>query len=246
MITVNIFTYSEDAQLLHYCVKSLLMAHNEIVIHIIDDDNHPISQDDITRLISMSDRVNYRRSTWDRGGNLNGKSCTLGIISEMRKSCAGRVGVSLKIDSDTLMLNARWIDRCIANSVALCYSLRPPVAPSGICYLIANDWLPKIEAAIKAIDLPPNCAEDISTLSIAHALCHRQQVVCLLPQGHGNPHGSWTSWDYRRAPEIMHQIARDIDIITMGNWKQEPTKSREDAVKMSARLMDIVSKQHAK
>ena len=100
---VNIFTYKEDEEIVKYSALSAkYVLGDDVEVNVIDDNKHPISEEKIKELNELG--IFYRQSTFDRKHNLNGKECVVGILEEIKKSTKGRAGVSIKLDSDTIII----------------------------------------------------------------------------------------------------------------------------------------------
>lgn len=240
MITANIFTFVGDEGILSSCVKALLQAHKSIQIHVIDDCHHPISHDAVIHLACHGKRVSYRRSSFVRQGNLNGPAAVAGILAEMRKSCGDAPGISLKVDSDTLVIKGNWLDLCLQNQVTMLASLRPGNVPSGICYLLANDWLPKLERATSSLELHPTCAEDVTILSTMQAIAQRTNTVIIEAQHAGNPQGTWCGWDYDLSDRYLSKIVDHMDVVTLGNWKFCEGCTAQTAAETAKKIIDLL------
>lgn len=238
LITVNIFTYAGDAPMLPYCVSSILRAHSDLTVHVIDDANVPIPEGAVVTLKNLSDRVHYRQSSFNRNGNLRGPDAVRGIVAELIKSSGEDEGVSVKIDTDVLMLKADWLNDIIANNTPMCCSLRPGNVASGTCYVLRNDTLPKLLKSLHTLELDELCPEDVAILSVAQALTREGECKIIIPQSESNKTGTWCGWDYNLSERYLASIVPRMDIISFGNWKFYQGCPKEYAVEVMGRCFD--------
>ena len=105
-IAACIFTFKDDEPCLHECVRALrrLQKKHNIEIFIFDDSEHPIE--------NVPEGVHYRKTYFDRKGNLNGEECAQGQMIEFliaARQCQAEY--ILKIDCDTII---RSLDRFLS------------------------------------------------------------------------------------------------------------------------------------
>ncbi len=128
-----IFSYKEDWKCLELCVAQIRRADDEARIYIFDDGKASLLQENVP----AGDDVIYRRTWFERRGNLNGLECVRGILAAML-DIPGDEPV-IKIDADTLLWNAAPIRESLEKgALAGGMQARLPLAWSGICY-----WLTK-------------------------------------------------------------------------------------------------------
>lgn len=98
-----IFTFGEDAYMLGQCVRALRrLGATRSNTYIFDDANNPLPY--------PIPNTQYRQTTFNRNGNLNGTACTDGellCMYEASKECDAHVVV--KVDSDVIINSLEWI-----------------------------------------------------------------------------------------------------------------------------------------
>lgn len=102
-ITYCIFTYKEDAPMVEQCIRGLkLLGSREQNIFVFDDGRNP------TQIPLRG--CQYRRTYFNRNGNLNGQECTQGELKCMGEAVY-HTGADLiiKIDSDIILNSLDWV-----------------------------------------------------------------------------------------------------------------------------------------
>ena len=98
-----IFSFSGDALPLRECINGAIAAG--LVPYVFDDSNSPLPRHMITWIVENGGF--HISTTFNRNGNLNGTDCAIGIVRSMIQSMIlTRSKIALKIDSDTLILDA--------------------------------------------------------------------------------------------------------------------------------------------
>lgn len=221
-LNINIFTYKNDEDLLIYNVKCIDSQNlPNLSIHVIDDENNPISEKRKNELLLINKNIFYRQSKFERNGNLNGKSAVIGILEELISSSDNEEGYSIKLDTDTLILNPNFLKNIYEHNLALFATLRPGNIPSGILYCLRNNILPKLLNVCNTIELPKHCAEDVTILSLATALTQDENIWIIDGQHEKNVNGTISGWDYDKPERILYdnRFFEHYEVITMGNWK---------------------------
>ena len=106
-IAVFIMSFSGDKPCLTQCLRGIEQQQKKgynIEVFIIDDANSPLELSE-----EQLQQVNYRKSYFNRNGNLNGTQCAHGMLIEMLR-CAreSKAEYILKVDSDMYI---RSLDR---------------------------------------------------------------------------------------------------------------------------------------
>ena len=196
---VNIFTYKEDEEIVKYSALSAkYVLGDDVEVNVIDDDKHPISEEKIKELNELG--IFYRQSTFDRKHNLNGKECVVGILEEIKKSTKGRAGVSIKLDSDTMIAHREIFDKFYdTESCMFAASHRPGSIFSGICYLIKNDILDKMIKMANDCDIHETSAPEDMTIGCLATICSMPNSIYIMPEWNPNKKeddGLCTAWNY--------------------------------------------------
>lgn len=214
---VIIFCYSGDADLLPLCVASAARALPSSPFILIDDAVNPLPEDVLAGVrAAHPGKIAYKQSTWDRGGNLRGKQCIKGMLDEMiRAADATSAGIVVKLDCDTLLINAGWIEQFAQSQAMIAGSPRPGTWFSGICYALKSCLLPRLWCTC-AGQIAPDACEDVVIGGLALALSSPHDPMTLPPQSEACPHGRWAAYNYQDdiTPELY---ARRYDVLTVGN-----------------------------
>lgn len=110
MIRFHYFAYRREAGYIVDSVASLMRTMSsegyamgqDYDITVVDDAYAHMGDQVAARLRALG--ANYRVSTFDRGGNLRGQACLMGILSEYDRTVASRSDdVIIKLDPDTIV-----------------------------------------------------------------------------------------------------------------------------------------------
>lgn len=142
------FTFAGDSECLHESVAAFREVYPTGVVAICDDGEKPIS-DEVRNAVAPD---HYEKRNWNSQGNLNGWDTVRGILDfqiRMHQIFEGHKG-ALKIDCDTLLLDASWIDEdapaCGIDAganvmmIGMCRYLRADTA-AAIATFISNKFL---------------------------------------------------------------------------------------------------------
>lgn len=167
-IVVVIMAFKGDDSCLKQCLRGLeeqIKKGYNLEIHILDDANNPLNPDDYKG-------YHYRKTFFQRNKNLNGVSCTLGMLMEfLRISRESRAEFILKVDSDMYI---RSLDRFLEplkenKDLVLGFKLNPRMNyVAGVTYLLPvkglynairgfNEWF---NNESKTEDFIAHCPED--------------------------------------------------------------------------------------
>lgn len=231
-VYVNIFTYGGDEEIVKY--SSVCAFHNipNSSVFVIDDANNPVSEETVKFLQERG--IYYRKSEFDRKFNLNGKSCILGMLRSMEESYNGdKDGITIKVDSDTLILNPEFIRNLAINSThAIVCSTRLGYTLSGICYGLKNEIIPSLIKTVEELStLPEKAPEDVTILGLARIIAYPKDLYQIVPyETDVNINGKWTSWNYgylgfpnveklEKAQTTCYK--KMFHVVTYGDWKSE-------------------------
>lgn len=135
-IIVHLFTSKGDADLILenlLCTKqSLPEAH----LVVIDDENSPCTEE--IRRQAEEIGAEWRISSWPREGNLRGKPCITGILSEMLASSQNDNDVLVKINTDTCLLNAETLLAFSTSPKIMWGGARPDTRIYGCVYALKS------------------------------------------------------------------------------------------------------------
>lgn len=236
--TANIFTYTLDGTIVAQCVRCLLYNSKDINIHVIDDDAFPITDSCREELLQLSPRVHYRKSTFERGGNLNGPEAVFGILGEMLKSTEHARGISFKIDSDTLIANPKLITE--TGNLDFLYTIGVNNYPSGVFYGINNKWLQPLIAYLNNIPLRSSCPEDRTILPALWLLTSCPESLILRGGAVQDNYSVFKAWSYTMPLQTLEDVASFSLGCVFGDWKKNPALTRGDALKAARSFADIV------
>ena len=105
LLHIHIVTYAGNAHTLPYAVTAARRAWTASPITILDDARRPIPPS-MQQDLENHPQIQYRPTHWERGGNLRGRTCLRGLLSEYRRSLREtEAPYVLKLDADTLVLN---------------------------------------------------------------------------------------------------------------------------------------------
>lgn len=143
------FTYQLDGPCLIESVGAFRDRFPDAVVAVADDLASPLTEETLS--VIRPDLLT--RTDFPRKGNLNGWPAIHGILQTLLSFCreAGADGV-VKIDSDTLLVDDRWVDR----SAPMCGFLSGRHAYLyGLAYWLRADAIPVIQAGLSSRWLEP-------------------------------------------------------------------------------------------
>ncbi len=143
-IAIVFFTYGGDEELLRYALRGVerlkAKTSHTVDVYVYDQDDRPLS--------APPDGVEYRRTTFDRGGNLNGLACV-----EAMAAIYAALGRSytwiIKADSDVIIHDLDWVlafDPSATSMVGSSYNGATHI--HGSCYAVSADGAQAMEQAL--------------------------------------------------------------------------------------------------
>lgn len=132
-----IFCYREDYKCLDLCIGQIRKADPDARIFLFDDGAAPLPKKDIPKGADIF----YKKTYFQRNGNLNGLECVRGMLSCMQ-DIPGKDPV-IKIDSDTLLMSTVEIKKSLFERRMLAggFQCAVPFAWSGVCYWVTRRFI---------------------------------------------------------------------------------------------------------
>ncbi len=146
--TIVLFTYRGEEELLPLQASHLAKVLPFASIHIVDDAHDPIPASLATHLSTLHPRLHYKKSFFDRGGNLNGGECIMGMLEAMQQAAdldQNTEGIIIKLDPDTLMLRPQFIIDHLSKGASWYASSSVDGMFSGMCYALTRPTLDKVK-----------------------------------------------------------------------------------------------------
>lgn len=150
LVVFCFFTYGQDLEFVRVSAAHARKFVPRSQVYIFDDAQHPVTEEGAAELDKLAV---YRKTTFPRNGNLNGKDCVLGIHEAMGAALeeSGSKWV-FKLDSDTLITRALLMDLVnVAQVDALGFSStcdKFPWRAYGCCYGYRDTVAAKIRKLI--------------------------------------------------------------------------------------------------
>lgn len=163
-LTFCYFTFSLDGETVIQAVRSLRRTYPDNPVHIVQDAAALLSQEH--RDILASYNCKFCMSDFPRNGNLNGKACTLGILSQLRATGSDWV---VKIDSDTVVTKDLFNPLMATNKRAQ-FLYQDPTQHDwcyGLCYALRRDAIEQAYYYLLDAALPDGYAGE--DRKVAHA-----------------------------------------------------------------------------
>lgn len=221
-ITIHCFVYSGDADVIEETVRCAQQALPEARLVIIDDFNNPCPQEVQEKIKKRG--CEWRSSKWARRGNLRGKECIVGILSELLSSTHDDNDILIKMDADTCLMNGDDI-RCFAqdSSKVLCAAGELDVRVYGYCYCIRGYALKKVLNYINSLEIPAIAAEDVV---IGFSLCQLYPDPAFHTLYKTDVKASkWTAYHWWYYPDT--QYYNGASVITVGNKAPAPLSKKQ-------------------
>lgn len=160
LIHIHIFTYYGDCYIVKetvMCAKQALPEANVVVIDEGEKQTPPNIRKEIEDL-----GAEWRISTFPRRGNLRGKECVMGILTEMLASAMSDQDLLIKLDADTCLMNGEELRTFAENSqkiMCACGAMDDRIY--GCCYGIKAHAVDKALQYIRPLNIPEHAPEDI-------------------------------------------------------------------------------------
>lgn len=230
---LHVFVYEGDAGLLRETFLCARMALPEARLVAVDDGCHPCPREIREELEKLG--IEWRVSHWPRGGNLRGKPCIAGILSEMEASIRHEDDVLIKMDADTCLMDGA-VFRSFAGmkEKVLCGSGDPKVRIYGCLYAVRAHALRKLRTYVEGLELDPVMPEDVTVgFSLIH-LYPAPERLMIFPIG--GKDDAWTAYRWGFYPDARHY--RRCTMVTVGDPPPAPlTKEQRLPVMRNLRLV---------
>lgn len=219
-IVIHLFVYNGDSDLVMENIKCAKNAipHAEFVV--IDDNNKPCP--DEVRKEAEDFGCEWRVSTWNRGGNLRGKTCIEGILSELIASAKDDNDILMKIDADTCLLDGSSLIRFADSNKIIWGSGDPDVRIFGCAYALRSHAAKKVAEYISSLELYPNAPEDVIIgFSTVDSFPDRELYDITPPLSKNPEHGKWAAYNWAVYPDVLPFYANHM-VVTTGNIPKPP------------------------
>lgn len=248
-VTVVMFTYKGDENIVQYSLKSVndLLGDN-IKIALIDDNSNPMSTDIVDNLknILTCDFV-YEKSCFKRNGGLYGKECLIGMLDCYLKHTKDRDGVLIKLDPDTMMVKRKVLDDFLSNDRTF-YK-----APSFNTYPCKNYYCGNIvfiktkilEYAQKLLNSFPltEYSEEDHFIGLACSVASIPLKPDMFTVWHlGMDKADFCFWNFNNpnCKENMKLYHDMYDVVSFGNIIVHPDKTREDIKEPMQMMLEYI------
>ena len=223
LIHIHIVSYAGAAHTLPAAVTAARRAWPTAPITVLDDAHDPVPPS-MQRDVSAAPGVEYRLTRWPRGGNLRGRSCLRGLLTEYRRSLR-RSGATyaLKLDADTIVLDPAPLVGLMMHGVDYAAHSILDGPYGGGCILMSTTAVHVLARAVRHADMPPTAREDLTLGGLALA-SGRLAVASLdgcTPVTADGPHVYYASADTRSADseEYAARIASHAAVVNVGTAK---------------------------
>lgn len=176
LLHIHIVTHAGNARLAPYALEAARRAWPFAPVTILDDAHAPIPPAIQTNL-ALRPGVTYRRTRWQRGGNLRGIPCLRGLLREYRRSVRAGAAYVIKLDPDTLILNRAPLLDMMADGIDYGTHTTLDSPWGGGCILMSARAVTLLERAVRWTFARPGVREDITQGALATSLGLR--VRCL-------------------------------------------------------------------
>jgi len=219
MIKIYIFSYREDAEEALISAQCAAAALPEAVVTVVDDSAAPVPEP--VRNAMERAGIRYCQTGFQRNGNLRGPDCVRGIISTLAGG-AEDGDITVKIDSDTLLLSGDWIREMERNGLAFHASgYRTPQTPAerpvyGTCYAISGREARRAANTLERCDIPPLAPEDLTIFQAVQSNAAPEDIHLDEPWTPFHREGKWTAWNWFSIAAAPEKYA-DFSVVTFGN-----------------------------
>ncbi len=227
--TIVLFTYRGEEELLPLQASHLAKVLPFASVHIVDDAHAPIPASLPSHLSTLHPRLHYKKSFFDRGGNLNGGECIMGMLEAMQQAAdidQNTDGIIIKLDPDTLMLRPQFILDHLSKGACWYASSSVDGMFSGMCYALTCSTLDKVKKIACRMPWEINTEErsypeDMSICSMAVLASGRKPHlhVNLSDSNNNSIIGAFDVLSHNKPEqyEVAIQAATRSYIVTVGN-----------------------------
>lgn len=253
MITLHYFTYARHADLIVQTCQAVLKAidHSpcacgkDISVVVVDDAANPCPEQTISALEKLG--VRCRTSSFPRHGNLNGQSCILGILHELKKSLKRKKDIAVKMDSDTLMLGTEWLEQFAADKDALVTGSDDRGCIYGMCYALKPVLVDALIELFTRCPVGDRAQEDVYLGSRARLLARSlsgDKGYMPIPiwltnpdtPGPNGPHGQIIIYNWARGLDIVH-LYTGFQIVNVCNGMLKGKTTMADVLALIRKLV---------
>lgn len=164
--------------------------------------------------------ADFLRTTFPRGGNLNGLACLLGQLNTLH-ACAGDAEWVLKVDSDTVVRGLTWLAGRAEPLVGFCAEAR---ALYGACYAVRGTSIRPFYRAAAEMDFRGVRAEDLMMAAVGRRLgmhAHESRVE--------GPYFAGWHWGYKNPNRMVEVYRERYEVIVVqpseAAWKTIPGRA---------------------
>lgn len=210
MITIHTWTYSGDV-LTVQSVTSVVAACDrlgwrmgaEYRMVVMDDGCQPSDQE--VREACLRLGVIWRESNYWRAGNLRGQVCILGMLQDMMSSMTSPQDVAVKMDPDTIMLDARWLADFVSDDRAQITGCDDRGNMYGMLYALRAGLLSEVLASVESCPAHLLAPED-------QVIGYRGRLLC------ADQAGAWVPMSLRTPGVIRGSINGPDGVIAPYHW----------------------------
>lgn len=216
---VCIFTFGGDAVALGQCIRGLKRLRErcervggELSIYVYDDGEHPLPY--------APAGVEYEKTWFERGGNLNGVACVQGELLCMLKAAkASEAEVVVKLDSDTVVQDLGWMWEEFARSeyvdhVGVVLNGEMDWA-SGVCYGIRGSSIERMLRKSCSMKLRADVPEDVGMTQIVEAITGMSTSLVAMDGYCEGYKGVLTGYDYQHKKRSLKIGKRNDSIMAL-------------------------------
>lgn len=213
-IHIHCFVYKRDADIIKETVLCAQQALPGAHMVVIDDGNNPCPDEIKAEIEKLG--AEWRVSTWPRGGNLRGKPCIVGILTELCASIKDENDIVIKIDADTCLMNPDEIIAFINDPqkvICGCGSVDRRIY--GCLYCLKAHAAIKTRDYLESIQIGPGAAEDVFVGFSVTKLFPEPEAHAITKPG-----GKWAAYSWWNYPDGNKY--RQATMVTAGNPPPEP------------------------
>ncbi len=179
MITIVLFTYRGEEELLPIQLAHLSRVLPAARVHVFDDVHDAIPDRVAEQLRERHPQLRWHTTQFNRQGNLNGQTCILGMLDAMESAVSidgNKDGCVIKLDSDTLILKPQAIVEPFSRGCRWFAANSEEGLYSGMCYAMSVDTIKKVRNQALSLDWADlqGAPEDITIMSLAAMVTGRQ------------------------------------------------------------------------
>ena len=228
------FCYRGDEVLLGMALQAaerLRRRGDAVTVYLLDDVKAPLEV--------VPPGVVYKRTSFERGGNLNGLECIVGMVDEYERIL--RVGGHewlVKVDCDTFLNSLDWLRGLSCREVAFSGTIHVNDHCSGACYAVSRAGVECLQTRLQEPSWRGKAARGFCEDKVIYHMSRLSGLDVLALRNEGNEldgslYHDWLAVERVHPRELLRAYAVDFKAC---RWNSRPEYWEQDAITALERM----------